>query len=306
MKASIKKVVLNGTTLIDRKSKVLYLGCPMWGYKAWVGELFPPRTPASEFLRLYSRRFLTVEGNTTFYSLPSPETIARWVQETPETFSFCPKVSREISHAPRLDTQKHATSIFVERMRGLGTRLGPIFLQLPPTFTPAHLPQLQAFLDNWPRDVRLAVEIRHADFFQATHEEALNNLLKTYNVARVMMDIRPLQTGSASEQRELLAQERKPGLPLHKTTTTDFTFLRYIGHPRKEVNEPFLHEWAKQLGQWHKQEQTLYVFCHCPNEEHSPEICVEFYQQLRKQIPLPPLAWQLAKADRSIEQPRLF
>jgi uncharacterized protein YecE (DUF72 family) len=278
----------------------------MWGYKAWVGELFPPRTPASEFLRLYSRRFNTVEGNTVFYSLPSPETIARWAQETPETFRFCPKVSRDISHAPGLDTQQKAIRIFVERMRGLGTRLGPIFLQLPPTFTPAHLPQLQAFLDHWPEDVRLAIEIRHADFFRAEHEEALNTLLKTYNVARVMMDIRPLQTGSTKEQRELLTRERKPALPQHKTITTDFTFLRYIGHPRLEVNEPFLHEWAEQLGQWHKQDHTLYLFCHCPSEEHSPAICVEFYQQLRKQLPLPPLAWQLTKADSSIEQGRLF
>jgi uncharacterized protein YecE (DUF72 family) len=121
-----------------------------------------------------------------------------------------------------------------------------------------------------------------------------------------MMDIRPLQTGAAREQQELLARERKPGLPLHKTMTTDFTFLRYIGHPRMEVNEPFLREWAEQLGQWYKQEHTLYVFCHCPYEEHSPEICVEFYQQLRKQISLPPLSWQLARANRSIEQARLF
>ena len=57
-----------------------YLGCPMWGYKAWVGtDFFPAKTPASDFLRLYSRRLTCVEGNTTFYALPSEETVARWV-----------------------------------------------------------------------------------------------------------------------------------------------------------------------------------------------------------------------------------
>jgi uncharacterized protein YecE (DUF72 family) len=286
---------------------MLYLGCPMWGYKAWVGDLFPPRTPASAFLRLYSRKFNTVEGNTIFYSLPTTETIARWVQETPETFRFCPKVLRDISHTPALDVPKQTIDLFVQRMRGLGTRCGPIFMQLPPTFTPAHLPRLQAFLDSWPNDLRLAVEIRHADFFQAPHEDTLNNLLSTYNVARVMMDIRPLQTGNAKEQRELLGKERKPALPLHPVATTDFTFLRYIGHPDQAVNEPFLQEWAAQLGQWHQHGRTLYVFCHCPYEEHSPAICVEFYQQIRKQIPLPPQSWQLAKADTPIvEQGRLF
>jgi hypothetical protein len=44
-----------------------YLGCAVWGYKAWVGDLFPPRSKQADFLRLYSRRLSTVEGNTTFY-----------------------------------------------------------------------------------------------------------------------------------------------------------------------------------------------------------------------------------------------
>ncbi len=82
---------------------MFYIGCPMWGYKEWVGSFFPARTPASDFLRLYSRRMSAVEGNTTFYALPSVATVSRWRQETPETFRFCHKVSRDISHAARLD-----------------------------------------------------------------------------------------------------------------------------------------------------------------------------------------------------------
>ena len=85
---------------------MFYIGCPMWGYKEWVGEFFPPRTPQSEFLRLYSRRLTTVEGNTTFYATPNAETVARWHVETPSTFRFCYKIPRAISHEPRLDTAK--------------------------------------------------------------------------------------------------------------------------------------------------------------------------------------------------------
>src|SRR5258708_25043896 len=189
----------------------------MWGYKDWVGTFFPARTPSSDFLRLYSRRLNTVEGNTVFYALPSAETIARWSQETPETFRFCPKVSRNISHTTRLDMQKDETLLFVERMRGLGTRLGPIFLQLPPSFEPEQLPQIQAFLDFWPTDIRLAVEVRHPDFFEPPHATKLNTLLSHYNVARVMMDTRPIRVGSTKEQKILKAREAKPNLPLHIT-----------------------------------------------------------------------------------------
>ncbi len=285
---------------------MFYIGCPMWGYKEWVGNFFPAHTPASDFLRLYSRRLTTVEGNTVFYALPSVETIARWSHETPPTFRFCPKVSRSISHASRLESSRAETLLLVERMRGLGTRLGPMFLQLPPSFGPVQLPQLEAFLNFWPTDVRLAVEVRHPDFYTEQHAPTLNALLGRYNAARVMMDTRPIRTGPAQEQGVLQARERKPDLPLQIAITTNFTFMRYIGHPRMEVNEPFLDSWAQQLAEWLKQGVTLYVFCHCPFEVHSPAICATLYQRVSALVPLPPLPWQQVQSDIGPEQARLF
>src|SRR5579863_4427443 len=91
----------NSTILKKGERIVFYIGCPMWGYKEWVGTFFPPRTAQSDFLRLYSRRLLTVEGNTTFYALPTAQVIAHWRSETPPGFHFCPKISRDISHAQR-------------------------------------------------------------------------------------------------------------------------------------------------------------------------------------------------------------
>ena len=45
---------------------MFYIGCPIWGYKGWVGNFFPSSTPQSNFLQVYSRKLTTVEGNTTF------------------------------------------------------------------------------------------------------------------------------------------------------------------------------------------------------------------------------------------------
>lgn len=271
---------------------MLYIGCPAWGTKAWVGHFFPPRTPTSAFLRLYSQRLTTVEGNTTFYALPSAETIARWKQETPATFRFCPKVARSISHAPRLDETREDVSLFVERMSGLGERLGPMFLQLPPTFAPAQLPHLRAFLEFWPAHIHLAVEVRHPAFFDRANAARLNDLLSQYHVARVIMDSRPIRIGNPQEREILEARERKPNLPVEIARTADFVFLRYIGHPSPEVNEPFLARWAQLLGQWHQEGVTPYVFCHCPLDEHAPTICADLYQRVQAVTPLPPLPWQ--------------
>ncbi len=188
-------------------------------------------------------------------------------------------------------------------MRGLGTRLGPIFLQLPPAFGPSHLAQLQAFLDFWPGEVRLAVEVRHPDFFSQTHAANLNVLLDRYNVTRVLMDTRPIRLGSEQEQQVLQARERKPDLPLQITLTSDTAFVRYIGNPSMKVNERFLAEWAQQIGQWLTQGITVYTFCHCPFEEHSPGICSELYKRVTAFVPLPPLP---ERTGMEPEQPRLF
>lgn len=282
---------------------MFYIGCPVWGTKEWAGNFFPSRTPASEFLRLYSRRLTTVEGNTTFYATPSEETIARWAQETPATFRFCPKIARTISHAPRLDATQVETLSFVNRMRGLGAQLGPMFLQLPPSFAPSHLDQLQAFLDFWPAEVRLAVEVRHPAFYKEQQAAEVNVLLERYNAARVMMDTRPLRTGPTKERKMMEARERKPDLPLQIALTTNFAFLRYIGHPNLDVNQPFLESWAHQLGQWLQQGTTLYVFCHCPDEKYSPELCAALYQWVQAAVPLPPLPWQPSPLAT---QPELF
>src|SRR5215211_3877232 len=86
----------------SRSTRQFYIGCAVWAYKDWVGELFPPGSKSGEFLALYSRRLTTVEGNTTFYAIPKAEIVQRWAAETPETFRFCFKIPREISHSGHL------------------------------------------------------------------------------------------------------------------------------------------------------------------------------------------------------------
>src|SRR5690348_11456037 len=66
---SIFAHILHNTSIITTIQEkgviyMFYIGCPMWGYKEWVGSLFPLHTPQREFLRLYSQRLSAVEGNT--------------------------------------------------------------------------------------------------------------------------------------------------------------------------------------------------------------------------------------------------
>ena len=150
------------------------MGCAVWAFKGWVGEFYPAGSRASDFLRLYGDRLLTVEGNTTFYSVPNEETVARWAAETPPNFRFCLKVPRDVTHSGLLAPAMTKAIAFAERMAGLGERLGPFFAQLPPSYGPAQFEDLAAFVAAWPQSIApLAVEVRHPQWFTPAGDRRL-------------------------------------------------------------------------------------------------------------------------------------
>jgi uncharacterized protein YecE (DUF72 family) len=117
------------------KNMRFYIGCPIWSFKGWVGNFYPEGAKASEFLHEYSRRLTTVEGNTTFYAVPSQDTLEGWLAQMHETFRFCPKVPKVISHEGKLIDNIERAREFIRIMSQLGPHLGPMFLQLPPRYS---------------------------------------------------------------------------------------------------------------------------------------------------------------------------
>jgi uncharacterized protein YecE (DUF72 family) len=289
-----------------------YIGCPIWSFKGWVGNFYPEGTRPSEFLREYIRRLTTVEGNTTFYAVPAQKTLDSWAEEMPSTFRFCPKVPKAISHEGKLMDNIERANEFIDIMRQLGTRLGPMFLQLPPRYSPKLFGDLAAFLAVWPQDVRLAVEVRHLDWFDSPHDESLNGSLEEHNMARVTIDTRPIRDLDGDEilagsvyQSLLEARDRKPDVPVVPKRTSDFIFIRYIGHPEIEVNHSYLNEWGDYLISQLRGGADAYMFCHSPNNLAAPCLCRKLYAQVEKKVELPPLPWNEVDSE-NYEQGKLF
>ena len=289
-----------------------YTGCPIWSFKGWVGNFYPNGTKPAEYLQEYAKRVTTIEGNTTFYAVPSKKTIEQWVAETPETFRFCPKIPKAISHEGKLSENVDAARAFVEVMKSLGTRLGPMFLQLPPRFSPRFVSELKTFLTAWAPDVRLAVEVRHLDWFDAPNDEMLDGLLAEHKMARVTIDTRPIRslqgdavlTGSTYESL-LEARERKPDVPVVPKRTSDFVFVRYIGHPDLEINHPYLEEWGAYFSGQLKTGADVYVFCHSPDNLAAPFISRTLHQYAAQGVKLPALPWD-TEDGTTLQQGRLF
>lgn len=278
------------TATLSEPKDNFYLGCAIWAYKGWLGDFYPQGSSSSRLLQLYAERLTTVEVNATFYSTPSAETVSRWAEQTPESFRFCPKFPRTVSHAGLLQPHIDEAIDFIQLMQGLGPRLGPLFVQLPPSYGPQQFPDLATFLTEInSSNVSLALEVRHSQWFQPPHADKLNDLLTSLQVGRVLLDSRPIYQGPDNPQ--LNSQRRKPKLPLQPATTAPFTVVRYISHPQRELNDVFLGNWVNILQTWLRQGINTYFFVHCPVEEQSPRTAQLFQQLLQEQIMIQPLPW---------------
>ena len=270
-----------------------YLGCAVWSYKDWVGNLYPPKSQPRDFLNLYSRRFTTVEGNTTFYAIPSVDTINKWVAQTPSGFKFCPKLSRQITHQGWLTPHIRDALDFLSRMSALGDRLGTIFIQLPPSYSPEYLSDLTEFLTACSQPaLSLALEVRHLSWFEPKHSDRLNLLLTKLNIARVLLDTRPIY--NCPEDTQIGSQRRKPKVPLQPVILGNVGFIRFISHPERQYNLPYLKQWVGQIDCWLSRGKTIYFFVHCPHEAQSPATARLFHSWLKKYNKLsdiPHLPW---------------
>jgi uncharacterized protein YecE (DUF72 family) len=148
------------------------VGTSGWQYRHWRGVLYPPDVPQKRWLEHYAACYATVENDGTFYRLPARETFADWRARTPEDFVMAIKASRYLTHIRRLRDPAEPVRRLMHAAAGLGPRLGPVLLQLPPNLV-ADPPRLDACLaefakaadDGVDAPVQVAVEPRHPSWW---------------------------------------------------------------------------------------------------------------------------------------------
>jgi len=183
-----------------------------------------------------------VEVNSTFYRLPRPDAVARWVEQTPDGFLFSVKASRYLTHVKRLRDLGPGLERFLERIEPLvdSPKLGPLLWQLPPTFRCDH-ERLADALDRLPRGLRHCVEFRHPSWFV----EQTYALLREHRVALAIGD-RPQV--NAFQTHEL---------------TADWTFVRFHAGTRGRrgnYSDSELREWAERLRAWSRTHEVFAYF----------------------------------------------
>jgi len=105
-----------------------------WQYRDWRGVLYPPGVLQRAWLEYYADRYVTVENNGTFYRLPSPQTFADWRARTPDGFVMAVRPAATSPTSGGLRDPAEPVGRLLRAAAGLGDRLGPVLLQLPPDF----------------------------------------------------------------------------------------------------------------------------------------------------------------------------
>jgi uncharacterized protein YecE (DUF72 family) len=215
------------------------VGTSGWQYADWRGRYYPAGVPQTRWFEHLMLDFVTVELNVSFYRLPRREVFEGWRARSPADAVITVKASRYLTHIRRLREPAEPVARLMDRANGLGAKLGPVLLQLPPDLK-ADPAALEETLGCFPDGVRLAVEPRHPSWW-------------TDDVRRVLTE-----RGAA-----LCWADRKarPVTPLWRTT--DWGYLRL--HEGAAQVWPFygrrsLLTWAERVASAYADHEDVFVY----------------------------------------------
>lgn len=162
-----------GARLTVRPGRLL-AGTSGFAYPGWVPRFYPQGTRPSAFLRAYGERLRALELNATFRRRPTASAIAGWLGSTPPDFRFAVKAQRGSAFRALSGAPADGIAWLCEPLAHFGNRLGAVLFRVPaevrrdgpwvdrdPAAADA---RLGAFLDAWPRDIPLVVELQDSSW----------------------------------------------------------------------------------------------------------------------------------------------
>jgi uncharacterized protein YecE (DUF72 family) len=219
----------------------LHVGTSGWNSDHWRGIFYPRDLRPGGYLRHYASRFASVEISDSFSHMPSEAEFEAWAEATPPEFVFTATLPKSISHGRRLKGSAGPLASFLRRVRHLGSKLGPVLLQLPPTLR-CDIGLLEQFLNSTPeaREHQIALQARHESWFDPL----------------AMYDLRRLGVAVVIEH-----SDRYPEAP--HVPTAPFVYLRFHGPGQmfaSRYRSADLGPWAQRIHRWLQKDLDVYAY----------------------------------------------
>ena len=286
-------------------SAPLLLGTASWTDKPLIdsGRFYPPQAKNAEArLRHYTTRYPLVEVDAPYYGLPTPEQAARWIERTPEGFTFDVKAYSLFTEHPtpvarlpkairallppdleakgrfyRRDTPDEILDLcwssYTDALLPLhdAGRLGTVVLQFPKWFVPG--PRAFARLEET-RDrlgpFRGAVEFRHRLWMEPERREETLALLGDLDLSLICVDA---------------PQGFDSSLPPFAAATNALAFVRFHGRNTETwerrtrtsserfdywYGEQELDEWVPRIEALSRQAEAVHLIINTNNHDQGP------------------------------------
>jgi uncharacterized protein YecE (DUF72 family) len=205
------------------------IGCAGWSLPRQSAARFPGE---GTHLERYARVLPAVEVNTSFYRNHERKTYERWAQSVPGEFRFSVKLWKEITHRRRLGDADPLLRVVLDGVTGLGERLGPILVQLPPSLE-FDAVRAGAFFEALRRHHGgpVACEPRHPSWFAHEAEALLTSL----RIARAAADPPPAPGAERPGGWPGLVYRRLHGSPeMYRSAYEEAFLLRLAAALREE------------------------------------------------------------------------
>jgi len=213
-----------------------FVGCQSMSTDAWIGTIFKSGTQTKDMNSRYVAKFNSVDypgfsyNNDSFTATKS--FIANCEINPNKEFLFFPRISNKISHTNRLVNVDELNNRFVDLAKIFGSNLGGCYLQMSDTFGVDSWTSLKNYLETFPKDIKLFVEMRGKDWFKKSlMRNQYFQLLSELEIGTVISD--------TPGRRDVL----------HMELTTPELFVRFDGTGRRSDYHR-IDEWVKRIKLW--------------------------------------------------------
>lgn len=222
--------------------ELFHVGTSGWSYAGWQGTFYPEKMKPKEYLQFYATKFNNTEINSSFYHLPKEQTVINWVEMVPDEFTFCPKLSRYITHMKKLNEADEPMERFFGKFDKINAKMGPVLVQLPSQvrFNREKAEAFYKLATERYGEYEFVIEIRHISWYEP---ESLS-LMRKYGFGLVIS-----QSGSV--------------FPYSEEVTARNIYIRFHGPEElysSSYTEKMLKEYAEKCFRWMDKGHVIWAF----------------------------------------------
>ena len=276
------------------------LGTCSWADQGLIESWYPHEARSAEArLRYYAERFDTVEVNASYYAIPDAGTAARWIERTPDGFTFHVKAFGMMTghrvlpeqlpadlrcHVDRVTTRGNVepSDDLVERVfRRFRTaleplaaagKLGGVLMQYPPSLRPS--PTARAFIERGAEllaGFQTLVEFRQRDWLSDDLRADTLEWLERRSLTYVVVDAPPVSSENVA--------------PTVVARTSETAYVRFHGRNVGSWNvsggtasdrfdhyydEAEMTEWVEPIRQLTRGARAIYAMFNTNNADQGP------------------------------------